>query len=350
MSPPKTPLLLCCDWGTTSFRLQLVEADTLQIRAKTTEGEGILKTFRAWTASGRPEQDRLAFYLAAIHERIASLERDAGFPLSGVPLIISGMASASVGICDIAYRKLPLAVDGSDLEVLTMPASPEFPYPLAIVSGGCTDADVMRGEETLVVGALADHTVGDEAWLVILPGTHSKHVSIRQGRAVNVATYMTGEFFALLSQQSILAQTVEAGGGLEQAGLRDEFIRGVRDGAAGNLLYDCFSIRARHLLGHASKSSNFHRLSGLLIGAELKEITTRGPAGLLLVSGPELQPFYAAAIRTLYPTRPIMSCDSNDALLRGQRAIALRVGLLQNLLEQSSAPAHSDKISSHVHS
>jgi 2-keto-3-deoxy-galactonokinase len=231
MSPPKTPLLLCCDWGTTSFRLQLVEADTLQIRAKTTEGEGILKTFRAWTASGRPEQDRLAFYLAAIHERIASLERDAGFPLSGVPLIISGMASASVGICDIAYRKLPLAVDGSDLEVLTMPASPEFPYPLAIVSGGCTDADVMRGEETLVVGALADHTVGDEAWLVILPGTHSKHVSIRQGRAVNVATYMTGEFFALLSQQSILAQTVEAGGGLEQAGLRDEFIRGVRDGA-----------------------------------------------------------------------------------------------------------------------
>lgn len=342
MNPPKTPLLLCCDWGTTTFRLHLVEAGTLQTRAKTTEGEGILKTFRAWTASGRPAQDRLAFYLAAIHDRIASLEREAGFPLSGVPLIISGMASASVGICDLAYRKLPLAVDGSDLEAVTISPSPEFPYPLAIVSGACTDADVMRGEETLLVGALADRAIGEEAWLVVLPGTHSKHVSIWQGRAVNVATYMTGEFFALLSQQSILAQTVEAGGGLEQAGHRDEFIHGVRDGAAGNLLHDCFSIRARHLLGHASKSSNFHRLSGLLIGAELKEITTRRPAGLLLVSGPELQPFYAAATSALFPTLPIMSCDSNDALLRGQRTIALRVGLLQNISEQSSAPAHSD--------
>ena len=342
MNPPTTPLLICCDWGTTSFRLQLVEADTLQTRAKTTEGEGILKTFREWTASGRPEQDRLAFYLAAIHDHIISLERQTGFSLSGVPLTISGMASASVGMCDLPYRKLPLAVDGSDLEVVTMPASREFDHPLAIVSGACTDDDVMRGEETLLVGALASRGAGEEECLVILPGTHSKHISVRQGRAVNFATYMTGEFFALLSQQSILAQTLETSGGLEQADHRDEFIRGVEAGVAGNLLHDCFSIRARQLLGQASKSANFHRLSGLLIGAELKEITTHGPARLLLVSGPELQPFYATAIRALYPTLPVMSCDSNDALVRGQRTIALRVGLLQNLLEKSPAPAHSD--------
>lgn len=342
MNPSKTPLLLCCDWGTTSFRLQLVEADTLQTRAKTAEGEGILKTFRAWTASGRPEPERMAYYLAAIHSRIATIENEAGFSLAGVPLVISGMASASVGICDIAYRKLPLAVDGSDLEVVTMPASHEFDHPFAIVSGACTDADVMRGEETLLVGALARRGAGAEEWLVILPGTHSKHVSIRAGRAVNFATYMTGEFFALLSQQSILAQTVEAGGGLEQAGHHDEFIHGVRDGATGNLLHDCFSIRAGHLLKQTTKSSNYYRLSGLLIGAELKEIIIRRPTGLLLVSGTELLPFYAAAIWALFPTLPIMNCDANDALLRGQRAIALRVGLLQNISEQSSDPAHSD--------
>jgi 2-dehydro-3-deoxygalactonokinase len=146
----------------------------------------------------------------------------------------------------------------------------------------------------------------------------------------------------LLSQHSILAQTVGADGSLEQADHRDSFIGGVRDGANGNLLHDCFSIRARHLLGHASKSSNFHRLSGLLIGAELKEITTREPAGLWLVSGTELQPFYAAAIRALFPTLPITSCDADEALLHGQRTIALRVGLLQNLLETSSAPVRTD--------
>ena len=342
MNSPKNPLLLCCDWGTTSFRLQLVEADTLRTKAKTTEGEGILKTFRAWTTSGQPESSRLAFYLTPLRDRIASFEHQTGQSLSGVPLILSGMASASVGMCDIAYRKLPLTVDGSNLEVVTMPASPEFPHPFAIVSGACTDADVMRGEETLLVGALANRAIGDEAWLVILPGTHSKHVSIRQGRAVNFATYMTGEFFALLSQHSILVQTVEADGSLEKADHRDSFIGGVRDGVNGNLLHDCFSIRARQLLGHASKSSNFHRLSGLLIGAELKEITAREPAGLWLVSGTELHPFYAAAIRALFPTLPITSCDADEALLRGQRTIALRVGLLQNLLETSSAPVRTD--------
>lgn len=342
MNPPKSPLLLCCDWGTTSFRLRLVAADTLRTMEKTTEGEGILTTFRAWTASGQPESNRRIFYLGTLRDRIASLEHQTGQSLSSVPLIISGMASASVGICDLAYRKLPLAVDGSDLEVLTMPASPEFPHPFAIVSGACTDADVMRGEETMLVGALADRAIGDEAWLVILPGTHSKHVSIWQGCAVNVATYMTGEFFALLSQQSILAQTVEADDRLELAAHRDSFIGGVRDGANGNLLHDCFSIRARHLLGQASKSSNFHRLSGLLIGAELKGITAREPAGLWLVSGTALQPFYAAALRTLFPTLPITSCDADEALLRGQRTIALRVGLLPPLPETSSAPARGD--------
>lgn len=342
MNSSKTPLLLCCDWGTTSFRLQLVEAETLRTKAKTTEGEGILNTFRAWTASGQPESSRLAFYLTPLRDRIASLERQAGLSLVGVPLIISGMASASVGICDLAYRKLPLAVDGSDLELVTIPASPEFPHPVAIVSGACTDADVMRGEETLLVGALADRAIGDEEWLVILPGTHSKHISIRQGRAVNVATYMTGEFFALLTRHSILAQTLEADGRLELADHSASFIGGVRDAANGNLLHDCFSVRARHLLGHASKSSNYHRLSGLLIGAELKEITTREPAGLLLVSGPELQPFYAAAIRALFPTLPITSCAADEALLRGQRTIAQRVGWLQNLLDTSAAPARSD--------
>lgn len=342
MNPPTTPLVLCCDWGTTSFRLQLVQTDTLETRAKTTEGEGILSTFRAWKASGQPESNRLIFYLATLRDRIASLEHQTGQSLSGVPLILSGMASASVGMCDIAYRKLPLAVDGSDLEVLTMPASSEFPHPFAIVSGACTDADVMRGEETLLVGALANRAIGNEAWLVILPGTHSKHVSIWQGRAVNFATYMTGEFFALLSHHSILAQTVEAGDGLGQADHRDEFIHGVLDGAAGNLLHDCFSIRSRHLLKQTGKSSNYYRLSGLLMGTELKEIVTRKPAGILLVSGLVLMPFYDAAIRALSPTTRLLNCDAEDALLYGQRAIALRVGLLQNLSEQSPTPAHSD--------
>lgn len=342
MKPPSASLLLCCDWGTSAFRLQLVEADTLKTRARTNEGEGILATFRAWTASGRPEPERMAYYLAAIHNRIATFERQVGFSLAGVPLVISGMASASVGMTNLPYAKLPLAVDGSDLKMVTRPASCEFEHPLVIISGACTDNDVMRGEETLLMGALASHAPGEGEWLVILPGTHSKHVSIRQGRVVNFATYMTGEFFALLSQQSILTQTVEVGGGLEQADHADRFLGGVWDGTNGNLLHDCFSIRSRHLLKQTSKSANYYRLSGLLMGAELKEIASHKPAGIMLVSGAVLRPFYNAAIRALTPTTRVLSCGAEEALLHGQRAIALRAGLLTARAERSRAPAHTE--------
>lgn len=350
MSSTKARTLLCCDWGTTSFRLRLVEADTLKTMAQTTEGDGILTTFRAWTASRRPDQARLAFYLAALQHHIASLERQAGLPLSGVPLVVAGMASASVGMIHLPYKKLPLAVDGSDLEILALAASNEFNHPLAIVSGACTGDDVLRGEETLVVGALANRLDGADEWLVVVPGTHSKHVTVRHRRAVTFATYMTGEFFALLSQQSILSQTMAAGVGLDQADQRDSFIRGVSDGARGNLLHDCFSIRYRHLLGQATPLSNYYRLSGLLIGAELNELGTRKPPAIMLVSGAELLPFYDTALRALWPTVRVACCDADDALLRGQRIIAMRAGLLPPELIPPQGRIVADYPSSHVSS
>jgi 2-dehydro-3-deoxygalactonokinase len=324
-------MFLSCDWGTTSFRLQLVETRSLKTASSTTAGEGILDTFRAWTATGSPESARLGFYLAILRDRIASLERQAGFSLSGLPLVVSGMASASIGMVNLPYTKMPFAVDGSDLETLNLPASSEFNHSLTVVSGACTEDDMMRGEETLLVGALALHPAsGAEDLLVVLPGTHSKHVAIRQGRAVDLVTYMTGEFFALLSQQSILSHSIERAGDLEQAEHRESFVGGVRDGAEGNLLHTCFSIRSHALLKQIPGSSNWYRLSGLLIGAELGALIARKPVAILLVSGARLLPLYETALHALDPVVRVLSCDAGEALLHGQRTVARRTGLLSN--------------------
>jgi len=329
VKPSADRFFLSCDWGTTSFRLRLIDAETLETRAAIAGEDGILATYRAWTASGRPEEARLAFYLSNLRDHTGRLAREAGVPLEGVPLVLSGMASASIGMVQLPYKKLPFAIDGSDLPVSIVPASPSFDHPLAIVSGACTDSDVMRGEETLLVGALDRHTASTRECLVILPGTHSKHVIVREGRAVDFATYMTGEFFALLSQQSILSHTVEAGGTLEKAGNRGSFTRGVHDGAHGDLLRDCFSIRAGQLLDGPSAQANYFRLSGLLVGAELKGLLTRTSGEVMLVGGPALLPYYEIALQTLGPALRVSSCNADDALVRGQRSIALRAGLLR---------------------
>ena len=61
--------------------------------------------------------------------------------------------------------------------------------------------DVMRGEETQLVGAVA----ADEASvLAVLPGTHSKWARVDRGRVVDFTTYMTGELYGVLLSHSIL--------------------------------------------------------------------------------------------------------------------------------------------------
>ncbi len=66
---------------------------------------------------------------------------------------------------------------------------------------GLTGApDVMRGEETQVLGWLAQHPDRQQGrHLVCHPGTHAKWVVVEDGRIVRFVTAMTGEMFAVLS-------------------------------------------------------------------------------------------------------------------------------------------------------
>src|SRR5690606_7599837 len=104
--------------------------------------------------------------------------------LAGAPILVSGMASSSIGWQDIPYARLPLPVDGSgltwhDLEPLE---SPLGLHRVVLVPGARSEVDVMRGEETELVGlftlpqaqGLADSS------LVIKPGTHSKHLLVQE--------------------------------------------------------------------------------------------------------------------------------------------------------------------------
>lgn len=302
---------ISCDWGSTAFRLRLVDADRLAIEAEITASCGIVSTFEYWKQSGKKEEDRFSFYAAVLNEQLGKLGEQVNFSLQDLPLVVSGMAASRIGMMELPYKGLPFSTDGRDLNIKVIKSATDLRHPVVMISGVQTSNDVMRGEETQLVGCMP---VDDEnEQLFIFPGTHSKHVKMKKGKVVDLATYMTGEFFGLLSSKSILADAVEEN---ESGSFPVEsFEKGVMDSVGFNLLNSSFSVRTSQLFGRRTKRENYYYLSGLLIGSELKGLTGTG-FGLTLVSNEPLTALYGTACSVL-GIAGIKHQDAAAALVRG---------------------------------
>ncbi|MBF9143594.1 2-dehydro-3-deoxygalactonokinase [Hymenobacter properus] len=316
-------LFLSCDWGTSAFRLRLVERESLKVLAEESSKEGNAATAELWKQAGQPAEQRVAFYLAIVQAHVRKLEEAAKTSLDEVPVVISGMASSTIGMLEVPYKPLPFATDGSDLAVKILPATPEFMHVVLLISGVKSDDDVMRGEEVQLVGCGFENTA--EAQLFLHPGTHAKHVLVQNGQATTLKTYMTGEFFSLLSTKGILAASVEEGGKLDEGANREWFEKGVHASQETNLLHNAFLVRTNDLFQKASKAENYFYLSGLLIGSECGDLQANPPARITLAGEPTLVALYQAALRTLGLDRQsaVQTKMAEEVTLTGQAAVLL---------------------------
>jgi 2-dehydro-3-deoxygalactonokinase len=336
--------LISCDWGTSSFRLRLVATDgqtrtaaqagagkpagsadaigPQTILAEVSRPLGIASTFEAWKQSGQTEENRLSFYLSVLKDRIAALEEMGHASLRGLPLVISGMASANIGMLELPYKELPFRADGRDLHTLVLEATEDFNHEVILISGGKTDRDVMRGEETQLAGCIPakagnpardgvpatdDLSATDEGGrLFIFPGTHSKHIFVKGQTTLSFRTFMTGEFFSLLSRNSILSGSILANTNPLEDAMLKSFEDGVSEAMHTNLLNSAFFVRTNSLFDKYTKQENYYYLSGLLIGTELKNLSDpaiAGPANppipVTIVGDRHQQQYYLAALRKL---------------------------------------------------
>lgn len=307
---------LSCDWGTSAFRLRLVQAEGARVLAEVVTDTGIAEMHNRWTAAKRADPERIQFYQAYLKEKIKALEMKTGATLHQVPVLVSGMASSTIGMLELPYKELPFNVDGSDLNVHIIAASAQMPHTLVLISGVCTGDDVIRGEETLLVGCAIAPTGKEQVFL--FPGTHSKHVWVRNGAAHHFQTFMTGEVFELLSTKSILSNSVQKN---RDDAVTASFEIGVLEGTAANLLNSAFHVRTAHLFKKFTPEENYHYLSGLLIGAELKELVQKQAAHICLVCGEGLEKQYrhGLALLGLHDNLEIRNADA--ALVQGQLRI-----------------------------
>jgi 2-dehydro-3-deoxygalactonokinase len=150
--------------------------------------------------------------------------------------------------------------------------------------------EVMRGEETQIVGCLS--AIGG-AGLACLPGSHSKWARIEAGRITGFTTHLTGEAFAALRGHTILARMMRDG-----ATDLAVFDQGVtRSGDADGLLHHVFGARTLALTGRMAESATASYLSGILIGHEVRAaLSAQRGTVVQLIGTPELTALYARAI------------------------------------------------------
>ncbi len=271
MSDAISPSWIAVDWGTSNLRAFAIGAQGVLAEAASGDGMGTLS--------------RDAFEPALLR----LIEPWLSGP---VEVVACGMVGSRQGWHEAPYRAVPCAP--VDAATLTAVPTGDARLLLRIVPGlkQISPADVMRGEETQIAGALALRPGFDG--VLCLPGTHSKWVHVSAGEVVSFQTCMTGELFALLSGQSVLRHGM-AGEGFDEAAfdmaLSDALSRPER------LAARLFGLRAEGLLSGLAPAAARGRLSGLLIGIELAATRPYWLGQPVTIIGADrLSGFYARAL------------------------------------------------------
>ena len=284
------------DWGTSSFRLWLIDRAG-RVIGERRSGEGMIAAAKTGFAP------------------VLQSHLDAVGAAADLPVLVCGMAGARQGWVEAGYvdtpaplatvleRAAPVPGQARDIRILPGIAQRDAQAP-----------DVMRGEETQLLGALGLEARGEA--LVCMPGTHSKWVNVMDGTVRGFATFMTGELFGAVSRETILSHALA---GADDAVDADSYKSAVAaafkaPAHAANLM---FRVRARQLLFGGTPAAARETLSGTLIGMELAAGLAGGvpKAGIRLIASGRLERLYRLAFETL--SVAIEPIDADEAVRRG---------------------------------
>jgi len=324
-----------CDWGTTSFRLRRVNVDDGRIVEERSESIGVKALHARCPAGDRAARE--AIFAGFLRERLGAMTAAQPTAAAGAIVMISGMAASSVGWRELPHALLPVGLDGADIPraVFPLELADGAAARIELISGVRSATDMMRGEEVEILGLFAEGRragLADDG-LVVLPGTHSKHVRLHGRQMVGIRTYLTGELFEVLAKHSILSASLapaEARQPLTDVAARAAFLDGVQAASANGLAASLFQTRIRTVLQDVPAAQNHWFLSGLLIGAEGVDLLAREPKSRILLAAPEpLNVAYALAFEALGlgPRVEVAPPDEMSlASVRGQLRL-LRAGL-----------------------
>ncbi|WP_058853108.1 2-dehydro-3-deoxygalactonokinase [Nocardia jinanensis] len=318
-----TPRLIGLDWGTTSMRCWLLGDNGRVLDSRRLAG-GLLD-MAAGIDTADPAARARAYQETFLDVCGPWLRAD-----PGLPALACGMVGSAQGWREAGYLDVPARLD------ITGPAL--TPVPLAIGSMHLVPGlrvpseprhdiagDVLRGEETQVIGALQSIERPDAEHLLVLPGTHTKWIRIADRKVLSFTTAMTGELFALVTQHGLLSHT-------GTTPRRDDaaFARGLTAGFSARergLAAAMFGARALVLDGLLEPAALADYLSGVVIADEVRHLLPHhgGAERIILCGNDDLCRRYAAALRMRDVRTQVVD---EDAAAAGLWSVAVASGLV----------------------
>jgi len=296
--------LVGIDWGTSTLRAYLISAKG-EVLDSQQSPDGIMQV---------ENKD---------FESVLTRVLDSWKSKNTLPIIASGMITSRNGWLETPYLSTPVSVQ--QLANALVPLKCKAGFSIYCVTGATTERkgvpDVMRGEELQIAGAVAS---GIKSNIFVMPGTHSKWVTVRDECIVDFETAMSGEIFEALRSHTILG-TLMLDSDFSEEGFRE----GVAAGLDANpkLLHTLFSVRTLPLFGKLDGSKVADYLSGILIGAEVQGAISNQvfDEPVTIVGRDDLADRYAMVLEILgIPSQRV----PEDAVARGYFSVANSAGLL----------------------
>ncbi len=308
-----SPYFISCDWGTSSLRLRWVDRHTSSILSELSNpSQGVRNTAATLPDNASPST-RAQLFAHTLARTLQCWPEVSNHLASTPPIVISGMASSSIGWHELPYAKTPFQTNGSSAITQWLSLTVQnHTLPTLLISGLASQTDMMRGEETQLVGILSQphrQPLNHDS-LIILPGTHSKHARIQDHHITHITTYMTGELFDVLHHHSTLQFTTTHA---NNPTTDPAFLDGVHAALQPGLMPALFQTRSRSVLHQLPHNSNTSFLSGLLIGAELLSLQSLPTSTPVLIAAPQnlAQP-YSLAAQSLLPRHQVDITTANE--------------------------------------
>ncbi len=239
------------DWGTSHLRLFLCDEHGNILQAK--DGPGV----NAMTGDAA--------------ETFFSLTKEWDDACGLLPAVLCGMAGSTIGWRNVPYMACPTRPDAIAAAVLRFETHGRT---IAIAPGlSCRNRlmapDVLRGEETQILGALRlEPKLARDRHLLCMPGTHTKWVVLSDGSVEHFLTGVTGELYDILHRHSVLVRAPDIGEAIGGPAFADA-LEQTRMRPDAELIHLLFGTRSRQLMGELKNKDAGAYLSGLVIGQDI---------------------------------------------------------------------------------
>jgi 2-dehydro-3-deoxygalactonokinase len=236
-----------------------------------------------------------------------------------IPVVLCGMVGSSFGWVQAPYVACPARPEQVAAACVAIREGAVRIVPGLSCRNRLDAPDVLRGEETQILGAMAlDPALARGRHLLCLPGTHTKWAVLDDGAVREFLTAVAGELFAVIRDHSVLAKDSNVQP-MHDAKIFGRALAHVRESHPGTLIHQIFECRSRRLNGELAPEAAESYLSGLLIGSDvagaLALLTGLESQPVRLIGAPDLTRLYADALAS--HARQSVAMDGDAAVVAG---------------------------------